>query len=78
MSRRWLVLDFRHKRSYRYLILRLRAALGFPSRRGMPQVSKRQLTAELGAAGVRVVSIVPVARFFSDKWIVLGETGGGA
>ena len=78
VSRRWLVLDFRHKHSYRYMNLRLRAALGFPSRRGMPQVSRRQLTAELGAAGIRVVTIVPVARFFSDKWIVLGETDGGA
>jgi ubiquinone/menaquinone biosynthesis C-methylase UbiE len=78
VSRRWLVLDFRHKASYRYLISRLRARLGFPSRRPTPQVSKREMDAELAAAGVRAVAMFPVARFFSDKCIVLGETGGGA
>ena len=73
VSRRWLVLDFRHKHSYRYLSLRLRKALGIRLRRQMPQVSRRELDAELRAAGVRAAAIVPVARFFSDKWVVLGE-----
>jgi len=73
VSRRWLILDFRHKHSYRYLSLRLRAALGIPAPRQMPQVSRRELDAELDAAGVRAAAIFPVARFFSDKWVVLGE-----
>jgi hypothetical protein len=73
VSRRWLILDFRHKHSYRYLSLRLRAALGIPAARQMPQVSRNELDAELAAAGVRAAAIFPVARFFSDKWVVLGE-----
>jgi ubiquinone/menaquinone biosynthesis C-methylase UbiE len=78
VSRRWLILDFRHKQSYRYLIFRLRAVLGIPPRRGAPQVSRREMDTELAAAGLRAVAVFPVARFFSDKWIVLGEKNGAA
>jgi len=73
VSTRWLILDYRHKHSYRYMTLRLRQMLGMPSARKLPQVSHGELTRELDAAGVRVTKIFPVARFFSDKWVVLCE-----
>lgn len=73
VSTRWLILDYRHKHSYRYMTLRLRQVLGIPSARKLPQVSRAEMTSELEAAGVRVTKIFPVARFFSDKWVVLCE-----
>ena len=78
VSRRWLILDFRHRRSYRYVVGRIGAAFGFPPKRGLPQVSRSQLDAELAAAGVRTLAIFPIARFFSDKWVVLCEKPRGA
>lgn len=73
VSTRWLILDYRHKHSYRYVTLRLRQMLGVPSARKLPQVSRAEMTRELEAAGVRVTKIFPVASFFSDKWVVLCE-----
>jgi len=73
VSTRWLILDYRHKHSYRYMVLRLRRALGMPSARRTPQVSRAEMLRELQAAGVRLTEIFPVARFFSDKWVVLCE-----
>jgi SAM-dependent methyltransferase len=73
VSARWLILDYRHKHSYRYMLLRLRQMLGIPSGRRLPQVSRTEMARELEAAGVRVKRIFPVARFFSDKWVVLCE-----
>lgn len=73
VSTRWLILDYRHKHSYRYMRLRLRRALGVPSARKLPQVSRAEMMSELAAAGVRVVKIFPIAPFFSDKWVVLCE-----
>jgi ubiquinone/menaquinone biosynthesis C-methylase UbiE len=73
VARRWLVLDYRHKYSYRYALLRVRQALGFRRREIAPQLSRAELTAEVTAAGLRVVGVFPVARVFSDKWVVLCE-----
>jgi ubiquinone/menaquinone biosynthesis C-methylase UbiE len=73
VSTKWLILDYRHKHSYRYMTLRLRQMLGVPSARKLPQVSRAEMTRELEAAGVRVAKIFPVASFFSDKWVVLCE-----
>jgi ubiquinone/menaquinone biosynthesis C-methylase UbiE len=73
VSTRWLILDYRHKHSYRYMTLRLRQILGVPSARKLPQVSRAEMTRELEAAGVRVAKIFPIAPFFSDKWVVLCE-----
>ncbi len=72
VSRRWLVVDYRHRYSARYLLWRLKRALGL-SRADLPRVSRDQLEQEFHDAGLAVVDIVPVVRFFSDKWIVVGE-----
>lgn len=72
VTRRWLILDYRHRYSLRYFRWRVLRALGL-TRRPLERVSRRQLELELEAAGVAIRDIVPVARLFSDKWIVLGE-----
>jgi len=69
---RWLVVDYRHKYSYHYARWRVRRALGLTDR-PFPRVSRRQLEEELRQAGVVLKRIHPVARIFSDKWIILAE-----
>jgi len=72
VSRRWLILDYRHKYAYRYVMWRIRRALGL-TKTSLERISRGALEAELAEAGIRIVSILPVARVFSDKWIVVGE-----
>lgn len=75
VSRRWLVVDFRHRYNFRYLGWRIRRAL-----RLLPEMqfrfSKADLERELSEAGLRLVGIYPSRRYlgwFSDKWTVLAE-----
>ncbi len=73
VSRRWLIVDYRHRYSLRYARWRLLSWLGVvdtPS----PHVTRRQLEQELGAGGWAVREVLPVTRLFSDKWIVIGES----
>ena len=39
----------------------------------LTRIDRKDLERELESAGVRLVRIFPVARVFSDKWVVLGE-----
>jgi len=72
VSRRWLVVDYRHRYSYRWVKWRVARTLGL-TRRPLERVTTAQLHQEFGAAGLAVRRIFPVTRVFSDKWIVLGE-----
>lgn len=66
------VVDYRHRYSYRYAKWRVLRALGLTGRE-LERVSRAELARELAAAGLETVAIFPVARVFSDKWIVLAE-----
>jgi ubiquinone/menaquinone biosynthesis C-methylase UbiE len=75
VSRRWLVLDVRHRYNARWIGWRIRHALGL-----LPNVqhrfSRAGLEEELAAAGLRLCGIYPSRRWFgwaSDKWTVLVE-----
>jgi ubiquinone/menaquinone biosynthesis C-methylase UbiE len=75
VSRRWLVLDVRHRYNARWVGWRIRHALGV-----LPNVqhrfSRAGLEEELSAAGLRLCGIYPSRRSFgwaSDKWTVLAE-----
>ncbi len=72
VSRRWLIVDYRHRYSYRWVKWRALSALGL-SRAPLDRVTTAQLHREFGEAGLVVRRIVPVNRVFSDKWVVLGE-----
>jgi SAM-dependent methyltransferase len=76
VSRRWLVVDYRHRYTARWLKWRLGSALGL-TRRRLDRVTRRELGDEFRAAGLTVRRVIPVARAFSDKWIVLGEPAPG-
>jgi SAM-dependent methyltransferase len=72
VSRRWVIVDYRHRGSVRNVLRRWAHALGL---RGAPQprVSRADVERETSAAGLRVVSIFVVTPVFSDKWVVLCE-----
>jgi SAM-dependent methyltransferase len=75
VSRRWLVVDIRHRYNFRYLGWRIRGAVGLLP--GMQfRFSRADLKSELSEAGLRLVGIYPSRRYlgwFSDKWTVLAE-----
>lgn len=72
VSNRWLVIDYRHKYSARWVSWQIRHALGL-----LPQkperVSRRDLRSEFQDAGLTIRRVIPVRRWLSDKWIVLAE-----
>ena len=74
VSRRWIIADYRHKYSFRYGIWKIARTLGL-SKRPFERVSVKSMKAEFEDAGLRVVKIVPVRRWLSDKWVVLAESG---
>jgi SAM-dependent methyltransferase len=74
VSRRWLIVDYRHRYSLRYAawrIKRLRGLTDVP----LERVTRAEMRAELREAGLVVRKVIPVTRVFSDKWIVVGEAG---
>jgi SAM-dependent methyltransferase len=75
VSRRWLVLDARHRYNLRSVAWRLAFRVGV--RKEIPfRFSRRGLAEELRAAGWTLIAIYPSRRligFFSDKWIALAE-----
>jgi len=72
VSRRWLIIDYRHRYSVRYVLWRLRKALRL-AHNDLPRVTRAQMEKEFADAGCEVVRVIPVARVFSDKWIVVAE-----
>jgi len=72
VSRRWLIIDYRHKYSLRWLSWKIRHAVGL-----LPEVPERvsrsDLRSEFRDAGLMIRRVIPVRRWLSDKWIVLAE-----
>jgi ubiquinone/menaquinone biosynthesis C-methylase UbiE len=74
VSRRWIIADYRHKYSFRYGTWKVTRALGL-TKRPFERVSVRSMKSEFEDAGLRVVRIIAVRRWLSDKWVVLAESG---
>ncbi|MFC1777671.1 class I SAM-dependent methyltransferase [Pseudomonadota bacterium] len=73
VSSRWVIVDYRHRYSFRYRMRAIKLKLGL-TRRVLPRVSRDELNQEFSAAGINIVKVIPVGRF-SDKWIVVGDCG---
>ena len=73
VTRRWLILDYRHRYSLRFQMWRIKRALGMTDE-PLERVTRTEMEEELRNAGVSVRAVLPVTRVFSDKWIVIGET----
>jgi SAM-dependent methyltransferase len=74
VSRRWIIADYRHKYSFRYGVWKLTSVLGL-TKRPFERVSVKSMKSEFEDAGLRVVKIIAVRRWLSDKWVVLAECG---
>jgi SAM-dependent methyltransferase len=73
VTRRWLIVDYRHRYNVHYWVWRIKRQLGLTDA-PLERVTRAQMEAEFAAAGVSVRKVFPVTRVFSDKWIVIGET----
>ncbi len=73
VSRRWVIVDYRHRGSLRNVLRRWGHALGLRRDAAQPRVGRADVEAETGAAGLRVISVFVVTPVFSDKWVVLCE-----
>lgn len=72
VSRRWVIIDYRHRYTFKYWSKRFLSLLGIgkaPSYR----FSVKDLKREFNLAGLDAVRIFPTLRVFSDKWVALGQ-----
>jgi ubiquinone/menaquinone biosynthesis C-methylase UbiE len=73
VSRRWVIVDYRHKYTLRYLLTHTFGKLGF-GRTPLSRVSTAELHEEFRQAGLKILEIVRVSTpLLSDKWVVLAE-----
>ena len=73
VSRRWLIVDYRHRYTVDYLVWRLKRLVGL-TREPLDRVTRKQLEEEFRNAGISLLRVLSVTPVFSDKWIVIGET----
>src|SRR5690349_878550 len=73
VSRRWVIVDYRHKYTFRYVLTHTFGKLGL-GRSPLSRVSRQDLEQEFRDAGFAVRSVIRVsAPLLSDKWVVLAE-----
>ncbi|HEU5137058.1 MAG TPA: class I SAM-dependent methyltransferase [Steroidobacteraceae bacterium] len=73
VSRRWVIVDYRHCYSFRYLLTHTFGRIGI-GRPPLSRVSRKELDKEFADAGFAIRSVIRVsAPLLSDKWIVLAE-----
>jgi ubiquinone/menaquinone biosynthesis C-methylase UbiE len=73
VSRRWVIVDYRHCYTFRYLLTHTFGRLGL-GRTPLSRVSRKELEQEFVAAGFAIRKIIRVSTpLLSDKWIVLAE-----
>jgi ubiquinone/menaquinone biosynthesis C-methylase UbiE len=73
VSRRWVVIDYRHCYSFRYVLTHTFGRIGI-GRPPLSRVSRKELHKEFADAGFAIRNIIRVSTpLLSDKWIVLAE-----
>ncbi len=73
VSRRWVIVDYRHKYTFRYVLTQTFGRLGL-GRTPLSRVSRADLEQEFRDAGFAIRSVIRVsAPLLSDKWVVLAE-----
>jgi SAM-dependent methyltransferase len=73
VSRRWVIVDYRHKYTFRYVLTHTFGRLGL-GRTPLSRVSTRELHEEFRRGGLAIREIVRVSTpLLSDKWVVLAE-----
>jgi hypothetical protein len=73
VSRRWVIVDYRHRYTFRYVLTHTLGRLGL-GRTPLSRVSRKELEQEFTDAGFAIRSVIRVSTpLLSDKWIVLAE-----
>jgi ubiquinone/menaquinone biosynthesis C-methylase UbiE len=73
VSRRWVIVDYRHCYTFRYVLTHTLGRLGL-GRTPLSRVSRKELDQEFAAAGFAIRKVIRVSTpLLSDKWIVLAE-----
>ena len=73
VSRRWAIIDYRHKYTFRYVLTHTLGKLGI-GRSPLSRVSTRELHEEFTQGGFQIREIIRVSTpLLSDKWVVLAE-----
>src|SRR5688572_16368175 len=73
VSRRWVIIDYRHCYSFRYVLAHPSGRRGI-GRPPLSRVSRKELEKEFSDAGFAIRNVIRVsAPLLSDKWIVLAE-----
>jgi SAM-dependent methyltransferase len=73
VSRRWVIIDYRHCYTFRYVLTHTFGKLGL-GRMPLSRVSRSELEREFGDAGFAIRNVIRVSTpLLSDKWIVLAE-----
>jgi SAM-dependent methyltransferase len=73
VSRRWVIVDYRHKYTFRYVLTHIFGRLGV-GRAPLSRVSTGELQEEFQRAGLAIREVVRVSTpLLSDKWVVLAE-----
>jgi SAM-dependent methyltransferase len=73
VSRRWVIVDYRHCYTFRYVLTHTFGKLGL-GRSPLSRVSRKELEQEFGDAGFAIRKVIRVSTpLLSDKWIVLAE-----
>ena len=72
ISRRWVIVDYRHKYTIKYRLNRLKGKLGL-SNKQYNRVSTQDITEDFEKAGLQLVKIFPTFPVFSDKWVILAQ-----
>ena len=73
VSRRWVIVDYRHCYTFRYVLTHTFGRLGL-GRTPLSRVSRKELDKEFADAGFAIRKVIRVSTpLLSDKWIVLAE-----
>jgi SAM-dependent methyltransferase len=73
VSRRWVIVDYRHCYTFRYVLTHTFGKLGL-GRSPLSRVSRKELHQEFTDAGFAIRKVIRVSTpLLSDKWVVLAE-----
>jgi SAM-dependent methyltransferase len=73
VSRRWVIIDYRHRYTFRYVLTHTFGRIGL-GRTPLSRVSRKELEREFADAGFAIRKVIRVSTpLLSDKWIVLAE-----
>jgi ubiquinone/menaquinone biosynthesis C-methylase UbiE len=75
VSRRWVIVDYRHCYTFKYVLTQTLGRLGL-GRTPLSRVSRKELEQEFTDAGFTIRKVIRVSTpLLSDKWVVLAERG---